>query len=170
MTTAANRPGLLSLRAEDDDDLKIVSAQLQDALVPIADMAFLAGEQAFVMVVNRFMWDHALAVEDREGEPVFLRTNCGVRFCGVRAVRYRGFDRGDRRLVLSLLAVEPDEHGVMLRFAGGADIRLDCDRPDCRMKDLDEPWPTRHRPHHPPNPLDGAADADDSPRSHSAGG
>jgi hypothetical protein len=162
MTSLANRHPLLKLKAADEEDLKVVSAQVQDALVPIADMAYLAEERAFVMVVNRFMWEHALSADleaeagSRDGSeddrPVYLRTNCGLRFAGVRAVRYRGLDRSDRRLVLELLALEPAEGGLALRFAGDADVWLECDGIDCRMQDLDEPWPTRHRPHHAPEP------------------
>jgi hypothetical protein len=161
MTSLANRTPLLKLRAVDEEDLKVVSAQLQDALVPIADMAYLADDQSFVMVVNRFMWEQALAAEMEaeagSGPPTYLRTNCAVSFCGVAGVRYRGLNRRDRQLVLELLAVEPADPGLLLRFAGGADVWLDCERVDCRMQDLDEPWPTRHRPHHAPEdsvPLD----------------
>jgi hypothetical protein len=46
----------IRLRAEDDEDLKIVSACLQDAILPIGDMGFLPDEKRFVMVVNRFRW------------------------------------------------------------------------------------------------------------------
>ena len=148
MNSAANRHRLLKLRAEDEDDLTVMSSQLQDALVPIADMAFLGEKQLFIMVVNRFMWERVAEPTPQSGEPIFLRTNCGVRFCGVRGVRYRGLDRSDRRQVLNLLAIEAADSGVLLRFAGGGDVRLDCDKVDCRMQDIDEPWPTRHRPAH----------------------
>ena len=148
MNSTADRHALLKLRAVDEDDLTVLSAQLQDALVPIADMVFLGSEQSFVMVVNRFMWERVVEPDSPGGEPVFLRTNCGVRFCGVRGVRYRGLDRSDRRQMLNLLAIEPADRGILLRFAGGSDVHLDCDTVDCRMQDMDEPWPTRHRPHH----------------------
>ena len=148
MNSAANRQRLLKLRAEDEDDLTIMSAQLQDALVPIADIAFLGEKQLFIMVVNRFMWEREAEPTPQGGEPIFLRTNCGVHFCGVRGVRYRGLDRSDRRQVLNLLAIEAADGGVLLRFAGGGDVRLDCDKVDCRMQDIDEPWPTQHHPTH----------------------
>ena len=148
MNSAANRHPLLKLRAEDEDDLRVLSAQLQDALVPIADMAFLNVEQSFVMVVNRFMWERAVEPNAPDSEPTFLRTNCGVRFYGVRGVRYRGLDRTDRRQVLNLLSIEAADGRILLRFAGGGDVRLDCDAVDCRIQDIDEPWPTRHRPQH----------------------
>ena len=161
MTSGNDRQARLKLRATDHDDLTIFSAHLQDALVPIADMVFLGDDRSFVLVANRFMWERAVGrgVEGddddnvdntADGQRTFLRTNCGVRFSGVHAVRYRGFNLGDRRQVLSLLSIEPADDGILLHFAGGGDVYLDCDTVDCRMQDIDEPWPTQHRPHHLP--------------------
>ena len=53
------RQGRLKLRARDPEDLRVLSACLQDALVPLADIAYLKPEQRFVLVVNRFMWESA---------------------------------------------------------------------------------------------------------------
>src|SRR3546814_15411105 len=89
---AAYRP--LKLRARDDEDLPILSAHLQDAIVPITDVAFEAATRRFVMVINRFKWEAgeqptelALGSDeaDEEGQarPSYLRTNCGVRMEGV---------------------------------------------------------------------------------------
>jgi hypothetical protein len=50
--------GPLKLRAEDAEDLDVVSACLQDAIVPLSDMEFLAGEKRFVLVANRFRWEN----------------------------------------------------------------------------------------------------------------
>ena len=47
----------LKLRAEDAEDLTVVSACLQDALVPVGDLTYLAHEQAFVGVFNRYRWE-----------------------------------------------------------------------------------------------------------------
>jgi len=54
---AANSDNRLKLRAEDDEDLAVVSAFLQDALLPVAEMVYLPAEQRFVLVANRFMWE-----------------------------------------------------------------------------------------------------------------
>ena len=47
----------LKLRAEDEEDLAVVSTILQDALVPVAEMAYLPEEKRFVLVANRFKWE-----------------------------------------------------------------------------------------------------------------
>ncbi len=146
----------LKLRADDPEDLAIVSAQLQDAIVPIGDMAFLAPQKRFVMVANRFMWDVG-AVDGIEGPddakpedegPVYLRSNCGVRFEGVTGVRTRGVDLQDRAQLMELLAVRWVDGGTELEFSGNGTIRLEMARPVCLMEDIGEPWPTTRRPTH----------------------
>ena len=48
----------LKLRAVDAEDLAVLGACLQDALVAVQDMRFLGEEDRFVMVVNRFCWEN----------------------------------------------------------------------------------------------------------------
>jgi len=78
----------IRLRAEDAEDLKIVSACLQDAIVPITEIGWLPDDQSFVMVVNRFRWEAAGAV--------LTRTNCAVTVQGVTGVKRRAIDLGNR--------------------------------------------------------------------------
>ena len=64
--------GPLKLRAVDADDIAVMSACLQDALVPVHDMRFLAGEASFVLVANRFCWEKlppALLDPGEDGAP-----------------------------------------------------------------------------------------------------
>src|SRR3546814_9532251 len=94
-TPTAEKP--LKLRARDPADMDVVAALLQDALVPLGDMAYLAREQRFVLVANRFRWkdgadDDGLPsapAPQRAGEdaafaeegapPPFERVNSGLR-------------------------------------------------------------------------------------------
>src|SRR5476651_2524420 len=85
----ANPAVKVKLRAEDEEDLAVVSAFLQDALVPVAEMAFLPDEQRFVLVVNRFMWERKPL--DKKGR--CERTLTGIAFDAVTAVQVRGFER-----------------------------------------------------------------------------
>jgi hypothetical protein len=41
---------LLGLAASDEDDLEIISARMQDALVRVSDMRYLAKTRQFAMV------------------------------------------------------------------------------------------------------------------------
>lgn len=134
----------LKLRAEDEDDLAIISAVLQDALVPVAEMVFLPDEQRFILVVNRFMW---------EGKPVDRKGHCertltGIAFDGVTAVQVRGFERSDGDRILEILAVRAAPGAIIFEFSGADAMRLEVGRIMCHLEDIGEPWPTPWRPRH----------------------
>lgn len=146
----------IRLRAEDADDLQVVSACLQDAIVPLSEMGFQPAEERFVLLVNRFKWETADRPRPASGPTAddddlypYERTHCAVRFEGVTAVKARGIDLNDRHQILELLALEPGAEGVTLHFAGGGGIRLIGDRWSCLVEDLGDPWPTATRPRHP---------------------
>lgn len=141
----------MRLRAVDAADLQVVSALLQDAILPLAEMTYLPDEQQFVMMASRFQWEGRTAEEgptpDDGGEGP-MRIQCAVRFTGVTGVRRRGIDLRERGRFLSLLALEPTEGALLLRLSGGADIRLAGDPIECRITDLGDPWPAARRPDH----------------------
>jgi hypothetical protein len=152
--------GALKLRALDKDDLLIVAGFLQDAIVPIGEMCFLADEKRFVMVVNRFKWEScndSVPVSNSDASydgtadaPVpYERIHCGIRFDGIAAVRTRNVNLHDRHQILSLLTLECTDDAVLLHFSGGACIRLESRHWQCWAEDLGESWPTLHRPCHP---------------------
>ena len=132
----------LKLRAEDAEDLKIVAACLQDAIVPIVEVCYLPERSSFLMVANRFKWESA------EGDGPYERTHCVVTVLGVTAVRRRRVDLLDRALVLDLLTMAPGEDGLDLIFAGGAAIHLTAPGWRCLIEDIGEPWPAAAAPHH----------------------
>jgi hypothetical protein len=138
----------LKLRAVDEEDLAIISAILQDALVAVGDMDFLAEESRFVLVANRFCWE-AKPIDNAHYE----RTLAGLAFSEVSAVSLRGFDRRDPDRLLQILALHRDGEAIILDFSSGASLRLEAAQILCHMEDLGEAWPTPWRPRHP---LDGA--------------
>jgi hypothetical protein len=139
----------LRLRAEDADDLAVISACLQDALVSVRDLAYDREARSFVFVANRFRWEAG-----GEGEAArFERTLCGVAFGEVEGVVYRGFHRSEEDRILSLLAIRPNPTmgggTIDLDFSGGPAIRLTASVIRCHARDLGEPWPTVWHPDHP---------------------
>jgi hypothetical protein len=135
----------LKLRAEDEEDLAVISAILQDALVAVGEMAWLPEEERFVLVANRFRWEPPLSGPRQN----FERRWAGLRLDGVRAVRRRGFHPRDSERLLVLLAIRAEPGVIYLDFAGGSSIRLEVERILCHLDDFGEPWPTRWRPRHP---------------------
>jgi len=132
----------LRLRARELEDLSVISALVQDALVPVGDIAFLESEGSFVLALNRFRW------EGRASDGARERVHAGLRFDGVRRVNFRGIDRRARGRFLSLLALAYDDGVVTLNFAGGGVIRLEVEGLNCALEDLAEPWPTLWTPQH----------------------
>jgi len=185
--TEAKHP--LKLRARDTEDYRVLSAVLQDALVPVRDMDQLPRERRFVMVVNRFRWEARAPLADLpdlprqeppeaeddpdadarfEDAPLYQRVHAGLAFDRVEHAAYRGFSKREGERVLELLAVLADGEGVTLTFAGDAAVRLQGAGIVCHLEDLGEPWPTRWRPDHS-RPVDGDA-ADPQAGEEPAGG
>lgn len=140
------RPRTVRLRAEDDRDYQVLAACLQDALMPLAEMAFIARESRFVAVFDRFMWEHC-APAGPDSRPPFIVLSA-LRVEGVRAARLRGIDQARRALLELLTLVRDDDGALQLMFAGGGVIRLEGERLVCLIEDLDEPRPVRRGPEH----------------------
>jgi hypothetical protein len=140
----------LKLRAEDADDLAVLSAVLQDALLPVSEMVFLPEERRFVLVVNRFCWECAVRGEKRLGEADgFERILTGITFDAVSGVKVKGFSPQDRDRILEILAIVPESGSIFIDFSGYDCVRLEVDRILCHLEDLGEPWPTPWCPKHP---------------------
>jgi hypothetical protein len=135
--------GALKLRAVDAEDVAVLSTVLQDALVPVAEMAWLPDERRFVLVANRFRWEP----EEGRGRR-FERTLSGLCIDAVATIQRRGFSPADQDRILVLLALRAEASSLYLEFAGGGSIRLDVERISCHLDDLGEPWPTPWRPAH----------------------
>ncbi|HSR55240.1 MAG TPA: DUF2948 family protein [Alphaproteobacteria bacterium] len=153
----------LKLRAVDEDDLAVLGAFLQDALVPVQDMCFLEDERRFVIVANRFCWENLQPAADggEEGEaepqaeasaPAYERVHCGITIEHVNRVQARGFTPGseaDKGRLLEMLTIMPEDGALTLHFSGGAAVRIEADRIEAFVQDLGDPWPTLWRPRHP---------------------
>lgn len=145
----------MRLRAEDAEDLRIISACLQDAIVPVGEMCWQPSERRFVMVANRFKWEAADETRDAAGSETeeadifpFERVHTAVRFENVTAVRSRGIDIKNHSAILELLAIDEASDGVMLTFAGGGRVLLVAEDPVALVEDLGTPWPTACKPCH----------------------
>lgn len=153
----------LKLLALDTEDLKVVSAHLQDAVGRVADIAYDRPARRFILVLNRFDWTTpaALGSAAPRQKEAFERRQSGLRFERVDAVRSLGIDRSRPDAVVSLLAVEFTEKDapsgtITLYFSGGPQIALDVECIEAELRDLGAAWSTRRRPEHPEGSTDGA--------------
>ena len=133
----------LHLLAEDEQDLAVISAALQDAVAKVGDVVFEARARRLTIAFNRFRWE----ADKRQ------RVRSALQLGGVLKLQTRRIRRDQRDAVLELLAITftPGERpgGVLtLSFAGGGDLRADVECVDAVLADLSDPWPTPRAPAH----------------------
>lgn len=133
----------VSILARDGDDLAVISALVQDAILPATEMSFRKTKHQFAMLLNRFRW------EDRESAARagrrFERVRSILLIDEVMAVRTQGFDRRDGDTILSLLSVtwEPGEDGtgrVILTLAGDGAVALEVEALEVTLRDVTRPY------------------------------
>lgn len=140
----------LKLIALDDEDLGILSAHLQDAVLRVADLAYLKAERRFAMIVNRFDWSSP----DQADANQFTRLRAALRFEKVLSAQVTNLNLKDTSRVLSLMAITfettQEPAGVVrLVFSGDAAIRLEVECVEAELRDLGAQWATKKKPNHP---------------------
>ncbi|MCP5084353.1 MAG: DUF2948 family protein [Alphaproteobacteria bacterium] len=139
---------LLKLGALDADDLRVISAHMQDSLVRVGDIKFLASAQQFALIANRFNWSSA----EEKGKD-YTRRRTGLHFNTVKSVRSSKIKHTADNAILELLAIEFVEEEapsgkVRLDFAGGGVIELDVECLDAWLSDLGSEWGASRKPEH----------------------
>jgi len=142
---------LLRLVALDMEDLAVLSAHVQDAVVKVDDINWLPREGHLVLGVNRFAWESTPGGSWRKRD--YQRRRSALHFARVEKVQSAGIDRGARDAVLELLAVRFEPRNspsgdVVLDFAGGATIRLAVEVLEVQLTDLGPAWSTPVAPRH----------------------
>jgi len=145
----------LKLIALDREDIEVVSAHLQDAVVKAADIRWRPSEKRLVIGLNRFDWEAANDVT-----PQFRRRRAALRFERVSACKCRNCAPVEKDQVLNLLAVSfeatDQPAGVItLMFSGGAALRLEVECLEAELADLGPTWGTECCPAHTDVILDG---------------
>ena len=131
----------LRLLAEDADDLQIISAALQDAILRPVDIVWEKQARTLTIAFSRFCWECG-----------GTRVMCAMQFGDVLAVKSRRLSRSPdaslELLALDFLPTEAPGGRVILMFAGGGDLRIDVECLDAVVTDISERWPARIAPTH----------------------
>lgn len=140
----------LKLVALDPEDLNIVSAHLQDAVMRVGDLIYLRQERRFAIVLNRFVWT---AEKASRGEATNQRRRSGLHFERVERVQTINIRQDAPDAVLNLLAIQfhPTEAAagtIDLIFSGNGLLRLHVDCIEAQISDLGGAWETPSRPTH----------------------
>jgi len=148
---------LLKLIALDSDDIQVVSAHLQDALVRTGDIHWRPKENRVVVGLNRFDWEAAVGQDngqDNGPEPGFRRCQSVLRFERVLSCKCRNVDcAAGKSEALNLLAVEFAETNapggtITLIFSGGVALRLEVECLEAELADLGPAWGAEICPDH----------------------
>ncbi len=137
----------LKISALDAQDLHVIASCLQDALVPLSGMQYDEAACQFHLVANRFCWE--CSPEVIEEVPYYSRVASGLAFHNVTQVQKKNIELGNKDELVNLLTIHKvDDDCIHLVFSGGSEIKLKFDKLCCHLKDVDQPYPTQHKPDH----------------------
>lgn len=130
--------GPLNLGAEDPDDLEVISALCQDAVIKSNEIEFSTKRRQMALLLQRFRWEDEGVSPPERVQSVFYITQ-------VQAVKSKGIDRAAENQTLSLLSVEfaqtQTPSGVLtLHFSGGAALRLEVEALELQLRDVTRPY------------------------------
>jgi hypothetical protein len=139
----------LKLIARTQDDLRVVSAHLQDSIVNISDIAHLEKNKVFLMQLNRFMWEDVEKGVFRKNK----RIRSVLKIDNVIKVFSKNVNQTKKDKFLDFLTIEttqmPDKNYEMkIVFAGDSIIRVITEVVEVILDDQGEAWNTKNMPKH----------------------
>ena len=139
----------LKLIARTEEDLRVVSAHLQDSIASVAEIANLKKNNIFLMQLNRFMWEDVEKGVFRKNK----RIRTILKFDNVMNVFSKNINQLKKDKFLDFLAIEtnitPDKNYEMkIIFAGDAIIRVISEVIEVTLDDQGEAWDTKNKPKH----------------------
>ena len=139
----------LKLIAKTDEDLRVISAHLQDSIVKTSDIANLKKNKIFLMQLNRFMWEDIEKGVFRKNK----RIRTILKFENVLKVTSKNVNQKKNDRFLDFLAIEtfkmPDKNYEMnLIFSGDMVIKLVTEAIEVTLDDQGTPWESKNKPKH----------------------
>ena len=139
----------LKLIARVEDDLKVVSAHLQDSIASVSDIANLKKNKIFLMQLNRFMWEDIEKGVFRKNK----RIRTILKFDNVTSVLSKNINSKVDKNFLDFLTIEsnllPDKsYEIKLIFSGDAIIKINTEVIDVTLDDQGSPWESKVQPKH----------------------
>jgi len=139
----------LKLIAKTDEDLRVISAHLQDSIVKTSDIANLKKNKIFLMQLNRFMWEDVEKGVFRKNK----RIRTVLKFENVLKATSKNVNQKKNDRFLDFLAIEmfkmPDKNFEMnLIFSGDVVIKLVVEAIEVTLDDQGSPWESKNKPRH----------------------
>ncbi|MEC7099763.1 MAG: DUF2948 family protein [Pseudomonadota bacterium] len=139
----------LKLIARTTEDLRVISAHLQDSIVKTSDIANLKKNRIFLMQLNRFMWEDVEKGVFRKNK----RIRTVLKFENILKVASKNVDQKKNDRFLDFLAIEttkmPDKNYEMkLIFSGDIVLKLIAEAIEVTLDDQGAPWESKNKPEH----------------------
>ena len=139
----------LKLIARTEEDIRVVSAHLQDSIASLSDIANLKKNKIFLMQLNRFMWEDVEKGVFRKNK----RIRTVLKFENVMEVISKNINQTKKDKFLDFLAIEtnkmPDNNYEMkIIFAGDSIIRVLAEVIEVTLDDQGKAWDTKNKPKH----------------------
>ena len=139
----------LKLIARTEEDLRVVSAHLQDSIASISDIANLKKNKIFLMQLNRFMWEDVEKGVFRKNK----RIRTILKFENVLEVHAKKINQSKKDKFLDFLAIESgtmpgNNYEMKIIFAGDSIIKVISEAIEVTLDDQGEAWDTKNKPKH----------------------
>ena len=139
----------LKLLGKNQEDLRIISAYLQDSILIVKNIVFLRKNRTFIMIVNRFMWEDVEKGIFRQNK----RIRCAIKFEEVIKVESKNINQKNKNKPLECLAIKcspifEETYKINIFFAGNSIITVISEVIEVTLHDLGKPWKVKHIPIH----------------------
>ena len=140
--------GYLKLKANDQNDLKVFAAYLQDSITVPQDIKYLEKNKTFICVFNRFMWEDAEKGIFRDNK----RIRSALKIDEVRSVKSKNLNPNEKK-ALEFLTVNIDKDSeenvnINLLFSGNMTISVNVEAINATLEDFSDSWKTKTKPFH----------------------
>jgi len=140
--------GNLKLKANDENDLKVFAAYLQDSITVPEDIKYLEKNKTFICVFNRFMWEDAEKGIFRDNK----RIRSALKIDEVRSVKSKNLNPKEKKALEFLtINIEQDNKenvNINLLFSGNMTISVNVEAINATLEDFSDSWKTKTKPFH----------------------
>ena len=139
----------LKLIARTEEDLRVVSAHLQDAIVNVNDIANLKKNKILLLQLNRFMWEDVEKGVFRKNK----RIRTVLKFENVIKVNSKNINQDKKDKFLDFLTIETNKmtdnnYEMKILFAGGSIVKVISEVIEVTLDDQGDAWVTKNKPKH----------------------
>ncbi len=139
----------LKLIAKTEEDLRVISAHLQDSIVKTSEIANLKKNRIFLMQLNRFMWEDVEKGVFRKNK----RIRTVLKFENILKATSKNVEQKKNDRFLDFLAIESSKmtdknYEMNLIFSGDIIIKLIAEAIEVTLDDQGLPWESKNKPKH----------------------